>query len=125
MPLTPPLIPTSADKEPFENVNKSGCVLYVPAESVDSYKAADVWKDFLNITGVNSGVDEIAGDGTDAVRVSNGKVTANADGIVAKIYTISGALVADRILNADESVELPGGLYIIVANGRPVKAIVR
>lgn len=125
MPLTPPLIPTSADKEPFENVNKSGCVLYVPAESVDSYKAADVWKDFLNITGVNSGVDEIAGDGTDAVRVSNGKVTANADGIVAKIYTVSGALVADRILNADESVELPGGLYIIVANGRPVKAIVR
>ena len=30
-------------------VDYSVCTLYVPAESVEAYKAADVWKDFLNI----------------------------------------------------------------------------
>lgn len=33
----------------FAHVNKSTCVLYVPEESLDLYKAADVWKDFLHI----------------------------------------------------------------------------
>lgn len=33
----------------FSSVNKSTCVLYVPEESVDLYKAASVWKDFLHI----------------------------------------------------------------------------
>ena len=33
----------------FEGVYNSACTLYVPAESVEAYQAADVWKDFYNI----------------------------------------------------------------------------
>ncbi len=33
----------------FTNVNKSTCPLSVPAESIDAYKEADQWKDFVNI----------------------------------------------------------------------------
>jgi hypothetical protein len=43
--LTPPAIDSSV----FDGVNKTTCTLYVPAESVDAYKAADNWKDFENI----------------------------------------------------------------------------
>lgn len=34
------------------SVDKSSCTLYVPAKSVDAYKAADVWKDFENIVAI-------------------------------------------------------------------------
>lgn len=34
---------------PFTGVNKSTCTLYVPAGTLNAYKAADQWKDFLNI----------------------------------------------------------------------------
>ena len=37
----------------FDEVNKSTCTLYVPAGSVDAYKAAEGWKDFENIVGVD------------------------------------------------------------------------
>ena len=37
----------------FDEVNKSACTLYVPEESVAAYKAADVWKEFGNIVGVD------------------------------------------------------------------------
>ena len=33
----------------FDQVDKSTCVLYVPAGSVSAYKSADQWKDFTNI----------------------------------------------------------------------------
>jgi len=37
------------DEYAFDLVNKTECMLYVPASSVDAYKAAEGWKDFLNI----------------------------------------------------------------------------
>jgi hypothetical protein len=38
--------PQSISSEVFYNVNLSNVTLYVPAESVEDYKAAEVWKDF-------------------------------------------------------------------------------
>lgn len=35
------------------NLNKSTCKLFVPKASVDLYKAADVWKEFSNIIGID------------------------------------------------------------------------
>ena len=46
--FTPQSIPTRA----LNNVDKSTCVLYVPMDYIDLYKAADVWKEFYNIIGV-------------------------------------------------------------------------
>ena len=36
----------------YPKIDKSVCVLYVPAKSIDLYKAADVWKDFENILAI-------------------------------------------------------------------------
>ena len=33
----------------FSNTDKQTCMLYVPGESIDSYKTANVWKEFFNI----------------------------------------------------------------------------
>ena len=38
----------------FEGVDKETCILYVPEGSVELYKAADVWKDFVNILTIGS-----------------------------------------------------------------------
>ena len=46
--FTPQSIPARA----LNNVDKSTCVLYVPMDYIDLYKAADVWKEFYNIIGV-------------------------------------------------------------------------
>lgn len=40
----------------FTNVNKNTCVLYVPIDYISQYQAKDVWKDFLNIIGVATGL---------------------------------------------------------------------
>ena len=45
--------PQSINSNVFENVGKSTCVLNVPKESVSLYQAADVWKEFTNIVGVD------------------------------------------------------------------------
>ena len=47
--------PQIIESEVFSgSLNKSLCTLYVPEESVNLYQAADIWKDFGNIVGVES-----------------------------------------------------------------------
>ena len=55
----------------FYDVNKSDCRLKVPASSVDLYKEADQWKDFVNIVPIEEPGD-VSGDGV----VSGADVTA-------------------------------------------------
>jgi len=42
-------IPVAISSDVFGDVDKSTCVLYVPFGTIFDYKAANVWKDFLNI----------------------------------------------------------------------------
>ena len=44
--------PVVRDTTAFRNVSKSTCILYVPTESVEAYRAADVWKEFTNILSI-------------------------------------------------------------------------
>ena len=54
--------PPTLEKKVWSNVDVSKITLYVPAESVDAYKAADQWKDFSPILHLGEGIDEITND---------------------------------------------------------------
>ena len=49
-------MPPTCENNVFDGVDKS-IPLYVPAESVDAYKAAYVWKDFFNILPIEGTVE--------------------------------------------------------------------
>ena len=56
----PPQMGTSEWNEVvFQNLDCSQIPLYVPAGSIDAYKAADQWKDFINILPIGQGIDQI------------------------------------------------------------------
>lgn len=45
-------LPASLTSDPFRNIDKSTCVLYVPASSINLYKNANIWKDFYRIRAI-------------------------------------------------------------------------
>lgn len=84
-------IPPTCGSNVFSTTDKQTCKLYVPAESIESYKAANVWKEFFNI---ESGINAITIDGA-----QNGKV-----------YNLKGQQVYDQATSK--------GLYIL--NGKKI-----
>ncbi len=84
----------------FEKVDKTTCQLLVPQESINKYKTANQWKDFLNILGYN-GVDDVCVDTQDAVY---------------KVYNLQGVRVGSGMREAEVTADnLPHGVYILVS----------
>ena len=50
------LTPQTITERAVQNVDKKTCILYVPMDYIDLYKAKAVWCDFLNIIGVSTGL---------------------------------------------------------------------
>ena len=76
----------------YPAVDKTTCKLYVPVESVDAYKAADVWKDFTNIIGIKDpqGINtpSLQGRSGEASKfIRDGQLLIEKDG---KTYTATG-----------------------------------
>ena len=46
--------PQTITERVVNSVNKQTCILYVPIDYIDLYKAKEVWRDFLNIVGVKT-----------------------------------------------------------------------
>ena len=78
------------------------CVLEVPDESVEAYKAAAQWGDFINTTGVAKVLRD-----ENSIIVESGNIL-NADNANIEVYTISGAKIYS---GKDSRVTLPSGLY--------------
>lgn len=82
--ITPPV----CGKYCFSNVDKS-IPLYVPAESIDAYKAADGWKDFTNIQTLPTGIDQLTDSPSDRFTkiINDGQLIILRDG---KMYNALG-----------------------------------
>ena len=79
--------PQTINANVFTNINFSSCILYVPAESEEAYKAADVWKEFTNILPIGSeSMPYIIASGTCGAEDDNLKWTLTSDSVL----TISG-----------------------------------
>ena len=84
----------------FEYVDKTTCQLLVPEESINKYKTADQWKEFLNILGYN-GVDDVSVDSQNAVY---------------EVYNLQGVRVGGGMREEEVTADvLPHGVYILVS----------
>jgi hypothetical protein len=91
---------TRSDGSIFDGVNKTLCILYVPDESVELYKKALVWRDFLHIVPLSTNTTGING------------ITQTEDEPF-DIYNLQGQKVKSKATNLNG---LPKGIYII--NGK-------
>ena len=65
------------DDDVFYEVDCSNIPLYVPAESINAYKAAEQWKEFNPIQAIqdSEGIDDIIGDKTKRAKfIQNGQI---------------------------------------------------
>ena len=84
----------------FEKVDKTSCKLLVPEESINKYKTADLWKEFLYILGY-SGVDDVSVDTQNALY---------------EVYNLQGVRMGSGMREAEVTADaLPHGVYILVS----------
>ena len=95
------VVPPTCESGVFANSNKSKCKLIVPKNSLDAYKQAYQWEDFLLIEGSTTGI-------TNTVYNKAG---------LADVYTIDGAKRLSKA-STDEINALPKGVYIV--NGKKI-----
>ena len=92
--------PPICGKGVFEEVDKTTCQLLVPEESINKYKTADQWKDFLNILGYD-GVDDVSVDTQNALY---------------EVYNLQGVRVGGGMREEEVTADvLPHGVYILVS----------
>ena len=92
--------PPTCDNGTFKEVDKTTCQLLVPEESINKYKTADQWKEFLNILGYN-GVDDVSVDSQNAVY---------------EVYNLQGVRVGGGMREEEVTADvLPHGVYILVS----------
>ncbi|HAH23255.1 MAG TPA: hypothetical protein DCL77_05785 [Prolixibacteraceae bacterium] len=124
-PKTPVQLPTP---DVFKGVDKATCTLFVPAESLDLYKSADVWKDFLKIEAIVHSATKTIPNKKVTVWPNPAKdmLTINADKGVVSIFNAYGKLESTHSLDANNRINissLASGLYVVVVNGERFKVI--
>ena len=95
------VVPPTCRRNALNGINKSKCKLIVPKNSLDAYKQADQWKDFLSIEDSTTGI-------TNTVYNNSG---------LADVYTIDGTKRLSKA-STDEINALPKGVYIV--NGKKI-----
>lgn len=107
-----------AEQYDFFTVNTQVCILRVPAESIDEYKAHKSWGKFVNIMPISA---------TSKAPISDANIYAVdgqlfVDGVVDnyKVYDVSGHLVYS---GNNSSLNLTKGIYVIVVGDKIQKVV--
>ena len=123
------ITPPTCKSDCFWDVDKSACTLYVPKGALEAYKAADEWKDFVNIVEEEyTGIEEVGAD-----RAGQAVITACGDGIVVEnlpagtavtVYTLSGTVVYEGVASGSRTeLTLPAGHLYLVKCGPTVTKV--
>lgn len=110
-------VPPTAKTSAFKYFNLDTPV-YVPASSLDAYKAANVWKEFTNLQAI-SGTAIDTPSMPESISIQGGMLH-NPNGLTVSIYDLTGRLVYSS--NAT-TVELPAGIYVVRCNGASRKVM--
>ena len=115
-------VPPVCGNQALDDINKWTCELFVPAKSLDTYKAAEQWKEFFFITGEDY---DKPGSVEDAVSENGGVYVATyrdcieisgADNAVITVYNTNGQIVysgTDTVINVPSK-----GIYIVHVSGQ-------
>ena len=104
--------PPSLGYDVFYEVNKSTCKLVVPDQSISQYKAAEQWRDFLDISDAEMvPVDE------SGISVENGAIVNRSNQHI-DVYSISGVKAYS---GNDAEITLPSGVYVVKVGEKVVK----
>lgn len=85
------IVPQVIVESTFNNVNKYACTLYVPAESIALYQAANVWKDFRNILPIEGTVDGSILSIAEAIQIG---MALDSMATSAETFTIEGYVIS-------------------------------
>ena len=120
-------MPPVCGNQALDDINKWTCELFVPAKSLDAYKAAEQWKEFFFITGEDY---DKPGSVEDAVSENGGVSVATyrdsieiigADDAVITVCNTNGQLVysgTETVINVPSK-----GIYIVRVSGQTFKVI--
>lgn len=108
-----------AEQYDFFTVNTQVCILKVPAESIDAYKAHKSWGKFVNIMPIGGSASAPASSDANIYAI-DGQLYV--DGLVDdyKVYDIFGHLI---YRGNNSSLNLAKGIYIIVAGDKTQKIV--
>ena len=110
----------------FSDVTYTKATLYVPKESVEAYKTAEIWSNFKNIVGRDfSGIsaEQTAGF---SVSTDGGKLKIiGAKDKTVSVYTIGGAKVYGNNHYTDEDISVERGMYIVKVGAKSLVVTVK
>jgi len=118
-------IPPVVSAKTFNRVNKNAS-LYVPDASLTMYKNAFGWKDFFNIKGISTQVQELE-ELSYGIRIIDRNIEiTNAKGSKINVYDISGRVLFTKTAAQDsENIQLSNkGIYLLSIDGFNRKIIV-
>lgn len=116
--------PITITADVFEDVDLNTCVLNVPEEGVEAYKADAQWGKFKNINGIMpSGMNDVVSSIDTNVSVADGVLTIDGAQGDISVYNIGGVRLANGSVRL--SVTLNKGVYVITLNGKATKVIVK
>ena len=110
------VVPPTVGTDAFRGT-KRDIPVYVPAESLEAYKAAAVWKEFTNLQASQSSVSTTAMP--DSLRVCGGMLH-NPEAHYFIIYDLTGRIIYSG--NAT-TLSLTPGIYVVSCNGANGKAV--
>ena len=125
---TPPktYIPT------FDNDHYTTVDIFVPAEALEAYQNAEVWKEFKKLQGFDAAAVEQVSTAAEQIQSANGQITVTGltDGTTVTVYTLSGQQVGTATSTGGQatvSTSLTTGTATIVKMGdnKSVKVAVK
>lgn len=110
---------TWSDDEGSHEDFASDCVLYVPAESVEAYKAAAVWKNFKTILPIDATGIEGAAIGGLSIDASGTSLTFSGleDGTPVQVYSLNGKLIGQGTVSSGKVTISTSELLVVVKTG--------
>lgn len=110
---TPPSFTGTATYPCFTETVYNNCVLSVPGEALEAYKAAEPWKNFKQIL-PTVGINEIAVDNISVDKVPGAIIVSGAENMPVSVINLAGTVVYQ---GNEGRIELPAGAIYIVKIG--------